>query len=127
MSAMDYIREYGSAPANFLDLGGQATQAVTIKNGINLVLENSNVTALLIYIFAGGPRCDVIAEGILEAVGELEESNSLTVPVVVTLHGRYKDEGVKVLLTSQSSHLHYEPEVKDAISKTIEIGGGIRK
>jgi succinyl-CoA synthetase beta subunit len=61
MSAMDYLRQEGASPANFLDLGGQATQAVTIKNGIGIVLENPRVTALLIYIFAGGPRCDVIA------------------------------------------------------------------
>lgn len=72
MSAMDYLRQEGASPANFLDLGGQATQAVTIKNAINLVLENPKVTALLIYIFAGGPRCDVIASGIIEAIDELD-------------------------------------------------------
>jgi succinyl-CoA synthetase beta subunit len=123
MSAMDYLREKGASPANFLDLGGQATQAVTIKNGITVVLENPNVTALLIYIFAGGPRCDVIAGGIVEAIDELEKENRLHVPIVVTLHGRYAEEGVKVLSACKSPHLYHEAEVEDAVHKVIELGG----
>ncbi len=123
MSAMDYLRQEDASPANFLDLGGQATQAVTIKNGINVVLENQNVTALLIYIFAGGPRCDVIASGIVEAIDELEKENRLHVPIVVTLHGRYAEEGVKVLSGCKSHHLYQEAEVEDAVHKAIELGG----
>ena len=123
MSAMDYLHEKGARPANFLDLGGQATQAVTIKNGIAVVLENPNVTALLIYIFAGGPRCDVIAGGIVEAIDELEKENRLDVPIVVTLHGRYAEEGVRVLSACKSPHLYQEAEVEDAVHKTIELGG----
>jgi succinyl-CoA synthetase beta subunit len=123
MSAMDYLRQQGASPANFLDLGGQATQAVTIKNGITVVLENPNVTALLIYIFAGGPRCDVIASGIVEAIDEMEKENRLHVPIVVTLHGRYAEEGVKVLSGCKSPHLYQEVEVEDAVHKAIELGG----
>ena len=123
MSAMDYLHEKGARPANFLDLGGQATQAVTIKNGIAVVLENPNVTALLIYIFAGGPRGDVIAGGIVEAIDELEKENRLHVPIVVTLHGRYAEEGVKVLSACKSPHLYHEAEVEDAVDKAIELGG----
>jgi len=123
MSAMDYLRQQGASPANFLDLGGQATQAVTIKNGITVVLENPNVTALLIYIFAGGPRCDVIASGIVEAIDEMEKENRLHVPIVVTLHGRYAEEGVKVLSGCKSPHLYQEVEVEDAVHKAMELGG----
>ncbi len=123
MSAMDYLRQEGSSPANFLDLGGQATQAVTIKNGIGIVLENPRVTALLIYIFAGGPRCDVIASGIVEAINEMEKENSLHVPIVATLHGRFAEEGMKVLSTCKSPHLYQEAEVEDAVHKAIELGG----
>jgi len=123
MAAMDFMREYGSSPANFLDLGGQATQAVTIKNGIKIVLENHNVTALLIYIFAGGPRCDVIASGIIEALDEMEKEKSLRVPIVATLHGRYNEEGMKILSASKSPYLHLEAEVEDAVHKVIELGG----
>ena len=123
MSAMDYLRQEGSSPANFLDLGGQATQAVTIKNGIGIVLENPRVTALLIYIFAGGPRCDVIASGIVEAIDEMEKENSLHVPIVATLHGRFAEEGMKVLSACKSPHLYQEAEVEDAVRKAIELGG----
>jgi len=123
MSAMDYLRQEGSSPANFLDLGGQATQAVTIKNGIGIVLENPRVTALLIYIFAGGPRCDVIASGIVEAIDEMEKENSLHVPIVATLHGRFAEEGMKVLSACKSPHLYQEAEVEDAVHKAIELGG----
>jgi len=123
MSAMDYLRQEGSSPANFLDLGGQATQAVTIKNGIGIVLENPRVTALLIYIFAGGPRCDVIASGIVEAIDEMEKENSLHVPIVATLHGRFAEEGMKVLSACKSPHLYQEAEVENAVRKAIELGG----
>jgi succinyl-CoA synthetase beta subunit len=123
MSAMDYLRERGAAPANFLDLGGQATQAVTIKNAISIVMENPKVTAVLIYIFAGGPRCDVIASGIVEAINEMEKDAKLRCPIVVTLHGRFAEEGLKVLSTCKSSHLYQEMDVEDAVKKTIVLGG----
>jgi succinyl-CoA synthetase beta subunit len=123
MSAMDYLCQQDASPANFLDLGGQATQAVTIKNGINLVLENPNVTSLLIYIFAGGPRCDVIAGGIVEAINEMEKEKSLHIPIVATLHGRYAEEGMKVLSTCKSPYLYNESEVENAVHRVIELGG----
>jgi succinyl-CoA synthetase beta subunit len=123
MSAMDFLREYGSSPANFLDLGGGATQASAIKNGMKIVFENPNVTALLIYVFAGGPRCDVIASGIIEALDEMEKEKSLRTPIVATLHGRYKEEGMKILSASKSPYLYLETEVEDAVRKVIELGG----
>jgi len=123
MAAMDLIRQEGASPANFLDLGGQATEAVTIQNGIKVVLENPKVTAILIDIFAGGPRCDVIASGIVEAVGEMEKKGSLRVPIVITLHGRNAEEGMKILSNFKSPHLYQEVEVEDAVRKVIELGG----
>ncbi len=123
MSVMDFIRQEGGSPANFLDLGGQATEAVTIKNGLNFVLENPNVTAVLVDIFAGGPRCDVIATGLIEAVDELEKKGDLKVPIVVTLHGRNAKEGLEVLAGSKSPNLYHESEVEDAVRKAIELGG----
>jgi succinyl-CoA synthetase beta subunit len=123
MAAMDLIRQEGASPANFLDLGGQATEAVTIQNGIKVVLENPKVTAILIEIFAGGPRCDVIASGIVEAVGEMEKKGSLRVPIVITLHGRNAEEGMKILSNFKSPHLYQEVEVEDAVRKVIELGG----
>jgi succinyl-CoA synthetase beta subunit len=123
MSAMDYIRLKGASPANFLDLGGGATQAVTIKNSMGIVLENPAVNALLIYIFAGGPRCDVIAEGIVEACLELEKESRLNVPIVVTLHGRNAEEGRKIIENCKSSYVTHVPVVEDAVNKVIELGG----
>jgi succinyl-CoA synthetase beta subunit len=123
MAAMDLIRQEGASPANFLDLGGQATEAVTIQNGIKVVLENPKVTVILIDIFAGGPRCDVIASGIVEAVGEMEKKGSLRVPIVITLHGRNAEEGMKILSNFKSPHLYQEVEVEDAVRKVIELGG----
>lgn len=123
MSAMDYLREKNAIPANFLDLGGQATQAVTIKNAIGIVMENPKVTAVLIYIFAGGPRCDVIASGIVEAINEMEKDARLHVPIVATLHGRYAEEGMKVLATCKSPHLYQEMEVEQAVDKAVTLGG----
>lgn len=123
MSAMDYIRLKGAAPANFLDLGGGATRSETIKNGIRIVLENPRVNAILIYIFAGGPRCDVIAKGIVEAVEELEKDKELNVPLVVTLHGRYYEKGMEIISTCESSHVIQVLEVEDAVNKAIELGG----
>lgn len=123
MAAMDFIRQQGGSPANFLDLGGQATEAVTIKNGIKVVLENPHVTAILVYIFAGGPRCDVIASGVVEAVGEMEAKGSLNVPIIVTLHGRNAKEGMEVLSKFKSPHLYHVAEVEDAVRKAIELGG----
>jgi succinyl-CoA synthetase beta subunit len=126
MSAMDYIRLKGAAPANFLDLGGGATQAVTIKNAIHLVVENPNVTSLLIYVFAGGPRCDVIAEGIVEAVGELEKENELRIPIIVTLHGRFADAGRTIIADCTSPHVTQVAEVEDAVDKAIELGSNVK-
>lgn len=126
MSAMDYLNQEGAKPANFLDLGGQATQSSGIKNGIGLVLEKPDVTALLIYIFAGGPRCDVIATGIVEAINDMEKEKSLRVPIVVTLHGRFADEGMKVLSTCKSQRLYQETTVEGAVHKVIELGGKAR-
>jgi succinyl-CoA synthetase beta subunit len=122
MAAMDHLAQEGASPANFLDLGGQATQAAAIKNAITVVLENPKVTALLIYIFAGGPRCDVIADGIVESIDLMERGNGLQIPIVVTLHGCYAREGMKVLSTCESPHLYPELEVEDAMRKVVKLG-----
>ena len=53
----------------------------------------------------------------------MEKENKLRVPIVVTLHGRYAEEGMKVLLTCKSPHLHHELEVEDAVRKVVELGG----
>ena len=122
MATMDHVSLEGGTPANFLD-GKDSLRANGVKDGINFILENPNVKAILINVFAGGPRCDQIAEGIVRSIDELEAENKLTIPVVVTLHGRYWEEGIKILSNSKSPHIYRETEIEDAVLKAVELGG----
>ena len=80
MSTMDIISLHGGSPANFLDVGGGAT-ANQVKEAFRLITSDDNVKAILVNIFGGIMRCDVIAEGIIAAATELE----LKIPIVVRL------------------------------------------
>ena len=92
MATMDLIKLHGGEPANFLDVGGGATTE-RVKMAIDIIMENSNVDAILINIFGGIVRCDVIAEGITEAV----KSTAIDIPIVVRLQGTNVDLGKKIL------------------------------
>ena len=81
MATMDLIKLHGGEPANFLDVGGGATTD-RVKMAIDIIMENPNVDAILINIFGGIVRCDVIAQGITEAV----KSTAIDIPIVVRLH-----------------------------------------
>ena len=95
MATMDLIQLKGGMPANFLDVGGGATPE-TVAQGFKIILLDPNVKALLINIFGGIVRCDVIAEGIIQAVKEV----GVQVPVVVRLEGTNADEGRTLLAQS---------------------------
>jgi len=95
MATMDLIQLEGGAPANFLDVGGGATPE-TVAQGFKIILLDPNVRALLINIFGGIVRCDVIAEGIIQAVKEV----GVKVPVVVRLEGTNAELGRKLLAES---------------------------
>tara|TARA_X000001036_G_C20676886_1_gene804537 strand:+ start:178 stop:1347 length:1170 start_codon:yes stop_codon:yes gene_type:complete len=82
MATMDIIKSFGGEPANFLDVGGAAS-VDTVKNGFKIILQDKNVKSILINIFGGIVRCDRVANGVVQAVSELD----LTVPVVVRLEG----------------------------------------
>ena len=82
MATMDLIKLHGGEPANFLDVGGGAT-AEKVAAAFKLILSNDSVEAILVNIFGGIVRCDLIAEGILQAISEV----SVKVPVVVRLEG----------------------------------------
>jgi len=92
MATMDLIKLHGGEPANFLDVGGGATTE-RVKMAIDIIMENPNVEAILINIFGGIVRCDVIAKGITEAV----KSTSIDIPIVVRLQGTNVDLGKKIL------------------------------
>ena len=95
MATMDLIQLHGGTPANFLDVGGGATPE-TVAQGFKIILLDPNVRAVLINIFGGIVRCDVIAQGIIQAVKEI----GVNVPVVVRLEGTNAELGRKLLAES---------------------------
>jgi succinyl-CoA synthetase beta subunit len=95
MATMDLIKLYGGEPANFLDVGGGAT-AETVAKAFKIILDDNNVQVVLVNIFGGIMRCDIIAEGIIEAVKEV----GIQIPIVVRLEGTNVDLGKKLLQTS---------------------------
>ncbi len=95
MSTMDIIKLYGGDPANFLDVGGGATKE-RVTEAFKIILSDSNVEGILVNIFGGIMRCDVIAEGVVAAAREV----SLNVPLVVRLAGTNVDLGQKILADS---------------------------
>ena len=95
MATMDLIKLHGGAPANFLDVGGGAT-AETVAKAFKIILADSNVKAILVNIFGGIMRCDIIAEGIITAVKEV----GIQIPVIVRLEGTNVDLGKKMLRES---------------------------
>ena len=88
MATMDIIKLYGNEPANFLDVGGGATKE-KVAAAFKLILSDKNVKGILINIFGGIMRCDVIAQGVLDAAKEID----LSVPLVVRLAGTNFKEG----------------------------------
>lgn len=96
MATMDLIKLYGGEPANFLDVGGSATQE-RVREAFKIILSDDSVQAVLVNIFGGIVRCDLIAEGIINAVSEV----GINVPVVVRLEGNNADVGAKKLEESE--------------------------
>ncbi len=92
MATMDIIKLYGSSPANFLDVGGGATKE-QVMNAFKLILSDPNVKGILVNIFGGIMRCDIVAEGIVAAAREMD----ISVPLVVRLEGTNVDMGKKIL------------------------------
>jgi succinyl-CoA synthetase beta subunit len=95
MSTMDIIKLSGGEPANFLDVGGGATRE-RVTEAFKIILSDENVEGILVNIFGGIMRCDVIAEGVVAAVKEV----SLTVPLVVRLAGTNVEKGIEILANS---------------------------
>ena len=115
MATMDLIKLHGGEPANFLDVGGGVT-AEKVKEAFKIILANSNVEAILVNIFGGIVRCDLIAEGIIAVVREV----GVTVPVVVRLEGTNVRKGRKLL---SDSELDIEPakDLSEGASKVVDL------
>ena len=95
MATMDIIQLYGSSPANFLDVGGGATRE-KVTAAFKIILSDPNVKGILVNIFGGIMRCDIIANGILEAAKEVK----LSIPLVVRLEGTNVELGKEILAKS---------------------------
>ena len=113
MATMDLIKLHGGDPANFLDVGGGATKE-RVAEAFKLILSNKNVAAILVNIFGGIVRCDLIAEGIISAVKEV----GVSVPVVVRLEGTNVDKG-RELLASSGLDIIAAEDLTDAAQKAV--------
>ena len=113
MATMDIIKLHGGQPANFLDVGGGAT-AERVTEAFKLITSGGDVKAILVNIFGGIVRCDLIAEGIIEAVRQV----GLTIPVVARLEGTNVEQGRKLL---EESDFEIIPAVDltDAATKVV--------
>jgi succinyl-CoA synthetase beta subunit len=111
---MDIIKLYGGDPANFLDVGGGATKE-RVTQAFKIILADPNVEGILVNIFGGIMRCDVIAEGIVAAAREV----SLNVPLVVRLEGTNVELGKKILAQSGLPIISGE-NLADAAEKIVK-------
>ena len=118
MATMDIIKLKGSSPANFLDVGGGASKD-KVKGAFKIIHSDNDVEAILVNIFGGIMRCDIIAEGIVEAVKEVD----LDKPLVVRLEGTKVEEGKKIL---QKSNLDIiaASDLEEAAEKIVSIVEG---
>ena len=118
MGTMDIVKLHGGAPANFLDVGGGATKE-RVTEAFKIILSDDNVKAVLINIFGGIVRCDLIAEGVIGAVEEV----GVTVPVVVRLEGNNAARGREVLAGS-GLNIEAAKSLADAAQKVVAAVGG---
>ncbi len=117
MGTMDIVQLHGGSPANFLDVGGSAN-AERVSEAFKIILSDDKVRAVLVNIFGGIVRCDLIAEGIIEAVREV----GITLPVVVRLEGNSADLGRQALAASGLSIIA-ATSLQDAARKVVEAAG----
>jgi succinyl-CoA synthetase beta subunit len=120
MATMDIIKLAGGEPANFLDVGGGAS-AEQIRNAFRILMSDKSVEAVLINIFGGILRCDVLAEGVINAVKEL----SVNVPIVVRMEGTNVERGKQMLLES-GLRFATADTMGEAATKVVELARGNR-
>jgi succinyl-CoA synthetase beta subunit len=118
MATMDLVKLHGGAPATFLDVGGGAT-AERVAEAFKLILSDPKVTAVLVNIFGGIVRCDLIAEGIMQAVREVD----VAVPVVVRLEGTNAPQGLRMLADSELAVVTAS-SLSEAADKVVTAAAG---
>lgn len=115
MATMDIIQHYGGKPANFLDVGGGATEE-KVAEGFKIILSDSKVKAILVNIFGGIMNCQTLARGIISAAEQLK----VKVPLIVRMEGTNVNEG-KQLLTSSGLNITIAEDLSDAASKAVSM------
>ncbi len=118
MATMDMIKHFGAEPANFLDVGG-GTTAEKVAEAFKIILSDEKVKAILVNIFGGIVRCDLIAEGIIKAIKEV----SVSIPVIVRLEGTNVEQGQK-LLSECDLDIISANDLDDAASKAVAATRG---
>jgi succinyl-CoA synthetase beta subunit len=113
MATMDLVQLHGGSPANFLDVGG-GTTAERVAEAFKIILSDTKVRAVLVNIFGGIVRCDLIAEGIIAAVQEV----GIDVPVVIRLEGTNAKQGLK-LLDQSGLDLETASDLTEAAEKVV--------
>jgi succinyl-CoA synthetase beta subunit len=118
MATMDIIKLTGGSPANFLDVGGGASEE-QIKNAFRILISDPNVKAVFVNIFGGILRCDVLATGVVKAAKELQ----IKIPVVVRMEGTNVKAG-KQILTDSGLNFTVAEGMKDGAEKVVALAGG---
>jgi succinyl-CoA synthetase beta subunit len=118
MATLDIIKLYGEEPANFLDVGGGATKE-KVTAAFKIITADPNVKGILVNIFGGIMRCDVIAEGVIAAVQEV----GLTIPLVVRLEGTNVELGKKII-TESGLNVIAADDLDDAAQKIVKAVRG---
>jgi succinyl-CoA synthetase beta subunit len=117
MSTLDVVSQAGGKPANFLDIGGGAN-AETMAAGIDLIFSDRKVKSLMVNIFGGITRCDLVAQGIL---GALDQLPNLKAPIVVRLDGTNATEGRKILEDAGRANITMAPTMLEAAAKAVAL------
>jgi succinyl-CoA synthetase beta subunit len=120
MATMDIIKLSGGNPANFLDVGGDASEA-RVKNAFRILLSDPNVKAVFINVFGGILRCDMLASGIVNSAKEL----NIKVPVVVRMEGTNVEKGQEILCKS-GLNFTVAKGMKDGAEKVVALAGAVR-
>jgi succinyl-CoA synthetase beta subunit len=116
MSTLDVIALVGGRPANFCDLGGGG-DAQGVVDALEVITSDPQVKSILFNIFAGITRCDVVAQGILQALSQITISH----PIVVRFDGTNAEEGRQILADAAPPNLHVEPTMLDAARRAVEL------
>jgi succinyl-CoA synthetase beta subunit len=116
MATLDLVQLFGGKPANFLDIGGGA-QAEVIRKAVTLVMSKPEVRAVLLNILGGVTRCDIVAQGVIEALNESEERK----PLAVRMIGTNEEAGIQML---QQAGVHTCPSMEEAIKEVLRLSAG---